>query len=168
MRTAALAAAFLVAGCASGAAGRLDARLAANPSATATLDAICNERRVAPRVVARLSSEPPVPAPAEARAALGDEPLRHRRVHLVCGDGVLSVADNWYRPSQLSAEMNQALEATDTPFGRTVAALNFTRRRLASTRTRGPYVLEHRAVLVSAAGQPFSYVIERYTSAALR
>jgi len=83
---------------------------------------------------------------------------------------VLSVADNWYVPSRLTAAMNATLEATDEPFGRVVQPLGFHRIRL-STRTLWPpragTILEQRALLALPDGTPFSYVIEDYQRAAL-
>jgi chorismate-pyruvate lyase len=151
--------------------GELNARLLANSSATAVLEGWCADRRLAaePRITARKGSADK-PAPAEVRAALHagrDEPIRYRQVQLVCGAVVLSEADNWYRPGQLTEAMNRTLDTTDTPFGRVVGPLDFTRRRLSVREGRGRYVLEHRAVLSSAAGEPFSYVVERYTAAAV-
>lgn len=172
---------FLLAACAHGPAGgaratveALNARLLAAPSATVTLEGWCAERRLAPtpRIVARRGTADK-PATAEIRAELRvgpDEPVRYRQVRLACGERVLSEADNWYVPGLLTPAMNQALDQTDTPFGRVVAPLNFTRRTLSvrNLMARGPvppHVLEHRAVLSTAAGAPFSLVVERYTSA---
>jgi len=179
-RYASIAALFLAA-CATGSADRatveaLNARLLVNPSATATLEGWCAERRLAevPRIVA-LRGATDKPATAEIRAELRvgpDEPVRYRQVQLVCGSRVLSEADNWYVPALLTPEMNRALETSDTPFGRAVAALNFTRRTLSVRNLMGPgaapaHVLEHRAVLSTAAGAPFSLVVERYTAQVL-
>jgi hypothetical protein len=154
----------------------LNARLLANPSATATLEGWCAERRLAetPRIVARRGAVDK-PATAEIRAELDvgpAEPVRYRQVQLVCGARVLSEADNWYVPAQLTPAMNEALDQTDTPFGRVVGPLNFTRRTLSvrnllSGRAVPSHVLEHRAVLSTAAGVPFSLVVERYTSEVL-
>ncbi len=127
------------------------------------------------------------------RAALDvkpDEPLGYRRVRLKCGDHVLSDADNWYVPSRLTPEMNHVLETTDTPFGKAVAALHFRRHTLSADLLWRPaaeglgndaaaappeagalaipgHVLEHRAVLSTPDGEPFSEVVETYTGEAL-
>jgi chorismate-pyruvate lyase len=98
--------------------------------------------------------------------------VRYRQVQLVCGTRVLSEADNWYVPALLTPAMNQALDQTDTPFGRVVAPLNFTRRTLSVRNLMGgravpSHVLEHRAVLSTGAGAPFSLVVERYTNQVL-
>ena len=172
----------------------LNAELLSHPSATATLQAWCDARGLAPgaRIVAQRREEDGDPAPtAEVRAALGagpDEPLAWRGVALSCGDHVLSVADNWYRPGRLTAEMNRRLAETQTPFGVVVADLHFTRRTLSATvlyhplpegwvrpgatlaggqRRIPPIVLTHRAVLSDAGGVPFSLVTENYTAETL-
>ena len=150
----------------------LNAQLLSNPSATATLERWCADRRLAaePRIVARRSAVQK-PASPEVRAELqvsAAEPVRYRQVQLVCGKRVLSDADNWYVPARLTPEMNRQLDESDTPFGRVVAALNFTRRTLsARVERRGSHVLEHRAVLSTASGARFSYLVERYTSQVL-
>lgn len=99
--------------------------------------------------------------------------MAYRHVRLSCGASVLSVAHNWYVPSRLSPDMNEALETSDTPFGKVVAPLRFTRERLASE--RGPAegcpkdtILSHRAVLRLPDGRPLSLVVECYTRANLR
>ena len=133
------------------------------------------------------------PASAEVRAALDvkpDEPLGYRRVRLKCGDHVLSEADNWYAPARLTPEMNHVLETTDTPFGKAVAALHFRRHTLSTDLLWRPlpkgwemgatpapedagalsipdHVLEHRAVLSTPDGEPFSEVVETYTGEVL-
>lgn len=153
----------------------LNHRLLSNNSATATLERWCGELKMAPqaRIVARRGQRERAPS-AEVREALqvsAGETVRYRQVRLACGDRVLSEADNWYVPARLTPEMNRTLETTEEPFGRVVAPLGFTRRNLAvrmpAAATRS-YVLEHRAVLSTGAGQPFSYVVERYTKAAVR
>ena len=132
-------------------------------------------------------------ATPEVRAALdvkADEPLGYRRVRLKCGDHVLSDADNWYVPARLTPEMNHVLETTDTPFGKAVAALRFRRHTLSADLLWRPlpkdwemgaapapddkgalavpdHVLEHRAVLSTPDGEPFSEVVETYTGEVL-
>ncbi|HTK34174.1 MAG TPA: hypothetical protein VL358_02660 [Caulobacteraceae bacterium] len=172
----------------------LNVELLTHPSATATLEAWCASHRLAetPKVVAR-----PVrldrSAGPDVRTALKvgpEETVAYRRVQLVCGGHVLSEADNWYVPARLTPEMNRTLETTDTPFGRAVAALDFRRETLSAkllfrplpqgweTAARLPaagaaplaipaHVLEHRAVLSTPAGTPFSLVVESYTAEVL-
>ena len=125
----------------------------------------------------------------EQRQLLGvsaTEPVRYRRVRLICGDHVLSEADNWYVPARLTPEMNRMLDTTDIAFGRAVQALDFRRHTLSAkllwpplpqdwemgaplperkgaTLTIPHAVLQHRAVLSLPDGTPFSEVVETYT-----
>jgi chorismate-pyruvate lyase len=173
----------------------LNADLLAHDSATLTLERWCGDHKLAdpPRVVAERVSGTDKPASAEVRAALDvkpGEPLSYRRVRLKCGDHVLSEADNWYVPSRLTPEMNHVLETTDTPFGKAVAALHFRRHTLSADLLWRPltkgwemgavgapeearalaipdHVLEHRAVLSTQDGAPFSEVVETYTGEVL-
>ncbi len=169
----------------------LNADLLAHDSATLTIERWCAAHRLAdpPRILAERVSDVVKPASPEVRAALDvkpDDPLGYRRVRLKCGDHVLSEADNWYVPARLTPEMNHVLDTTDTPFGKAVAALHFRRHTLsadllwrpvpegwemsavAAQDEREPlaipdHVLEHRAVLSTPDGEPFSEVVETYT-----
>jgi chorismate-pyruvate lyase len=173
----------------------LNADLLAHDSATLTLERWCGDHRLADpaRIVAERVGGADKPASAEVRAALDvkpDEPLSYRRVRLKCGDHVLSEADNWYVPARLTPEMNHVLETTDTPFGKAVAALRFRRHTLSADLLWRPlpkgwemgaapaseqvgalaipgHVLEHRAVLTTQDGAPFSEVVETYTNEVL-
>jgi hypothetical protein len=173
----------------------LNADLLAHDSATLTIERWCADHRLADpaRIVAERVSGADKPASAEVREALDvrpDEPLFYRRVRLKCGDHVLSEADNWYVPARLTPEMNHLLETTDTPFGKAVAALHFRRHtfsadllwwpvpkgwdmdappapREAGALTIPNHVLEHRAVLSTPDGEPFSEVVETYTGEVL-
>ena len=149
-----------------------EAQLEANPSATAVLQAWCDAHGPAPgtRIVARPGTGAPKPPSPEAATALHigpDTQVRYRRVELACGDKVLSRADNWYLPAELTPAMNRALDTTQTPFGAVVAPLGFTRRNLETTflQPSAQGVLRHSAVLSTAAGQPFSFVVETYSEA---
>ncbi len=146
----------------------LRADLLASPSATQVLARWCADRKLASPPVIRALAEPsPLsPAPADVRALLRvgpADPVRHRRVRLVCGDHALSRADNWYLPGRLTPEMNRQLEHTDTPFGVAVAALAFHRRTILADRpSGGAGVLRVRALLIAGDGAPFSFVEETY------
>lgn len=150
---------------------RLRRDLAANPSATAVLQARCDGVSPGARIRAqRLPAEPDAGLDRAARRALGAdraEPLRRRRVALMCGDQVFSRADNWYLPARLTPEMNRILETTDTPFGVAVAGLRFQRRPIRSETPGGADVLRNRARLVTPEGHAFSLVVETYTTQAL-
>jgi chorismate-pyruvate lyase len=170
----------------------LNAELLASRSATLTLEKWCGEHRLAgadeAKIVARLIRGEAKPATAEQRQRLKvapDEQLKYRRVQLLCGERVLSEADNWYVPSRLTAEMNRVLETTDTPFGKVVLELKPYRQTFAANVLWWPLaqgwetqpmpafakgnamvipdaLFEHRAVLYTKERQPFSEVHEVY------
>lgn len=173
----------------------LNADLLSNDSATLTLDRWCEAHKMATpaKVVAeRVHGDDKAPS-EEARQLLGvgpDDPVRYRHVRLHCGDHVLSEADNWYVPARLTTEMNQALDTTDTAFGRAVQALHFHRRTLSARLLweplptgwemsgglpKGPegplpipaQTIQHRAVLSLPDGTPISLVVETYTGEVL-
>ena len=155
-----------------------EARLDKGGSATEVLRDWCAERRLADPPVIKAERDLSVdkPADSEVRALLGAAPgetVRYRRVRLACGGRVLSEADNWYRPGQLTAEMNRQLDQTDTPFGAVVRPLGFHRRTLGveqlfdpgkSTATLPHILVRYRALLVDQKGAPFSLVVESYTA----
>ena len=157
---------------------QLNAELLGHDSASATLGTWCAEHRLAsPPVIFARKLAVTKPADAQVRTLLQaapDEPVAYRHVELVCGRRVLSVADNWYRPRQLTPAMNQALADTNAPFGQVVQPLDFHRQNLEATvlvndleRTTPRTVLRHRALLETADGTPFSYVVEAYTAQVL-
>lgn len=171
----------------------LNAELLSQDSATSVLQALCDRRDPrAPKVQARrLPASEDIAAANAARRQLGaaaNAPIRRRRVHLVCGEALLSRADNWYLPARLTEDMNAGLESTDTPFGVVVRPLAFQRRTLSARRLFSPLppgwetcdagafdhpvsipddVLEHRALLQTPDGRPFSLLVETYTAAVL-
>jgi chorismate-pyruvate lyase len=169
----------------------LNADLLSHDSATLTLERWCADHRLAstPRIVAERIHGADKSPTEEQRRELGvsaTDVVRYRRVRLLCGDVVLSEADNWYVPARLTADMNKLLETTDIPFGRVVQALHFQRHTLSAKMlwpilpegwemhpltgresigelTIPSQVLEHRAVLNLSDGTPFSEVVETYT-----
>jgi len=171
----------------------LNARILSSRSATASLEAWCAARGLAsePKVTARLvkgAAKAPTREQLDRLQVDDAQALRYRHVRLACGDHVLSEADNWYVPSRLTHEMNQLLETTDTPFGRAVQPLEPYRQTFAVTVLWQPmpegwerrpldglcdvattplalpeHLFEHRAVLYTSDGRPFSEVSERYT-----
>lgn len=173
----------------------LEIALLSRDSATLTLDDWCAAHTIAPpgtKVVADRDRAVVKAPTAEQRRLLGvgaEEPIRYRRVRLRCGDVVMSEADNWYVPSRLTPQMNAALESTDTPFGRVVQPLRFHRQTLSARLLWSPlpvgwdsgtpmpaatavldmakHVIENQALLVTAAGVPFSQVVETYTDGVL-
>lgn len=173
----------------------LNADLLSHDSATLTLERWCGDHGLADpaKVVALRQKDVDKPVSLDQRQLLGvgpDEPIRYRRVQLVCGAHVLSEADNWYVPSRLTPEMNHVLETSDVAFGRAVRDLRFQRRTLSAEILWRPlpkgweaqsvgsfpkdaplavpeHVLQHRAVLTLPDGTPFSHVVETYTSQVL-
>jgi chorismate-pyruvate lyase len=173
----------------------LNADLLSHDSATLTLDRWCATHHLAepPTITAERVHDVDKPATAAQRELLhvsGTEPLGYRRVRLHCGTHVLSEADNWYVPSRLTADMNQALEHTDIAFGRAIQALQFQRHTLSASLlwtplpagwemapTAGsghsdrldipPFVLQHTALLSLPDGTPISALTETYTAEVL-
>jgi chorismate-pyruvate lyase len=173
----------------------LNSDLLSHDSATLTLERWCGEHGLADpaKVVAHRQTEIDKPVSPEQRRLLGvgpEEPVRYRRVQLVCGARVLSEADNWYVPSRLTPEMNRALDTSDVAFGRAVQSLHFQRHTLSAEALWSPlpkgwesqpvvelprearltipeHVLQHRAILTLPDGTPFSEVVETYTSQVL-
>ncbi|HWF00028.1 MAG TPA: hypothetical protein VG248_09555 [Caulobacteraceae bacterium] len=164
---------------------RLDAQLRAEPSASLVLTTWCRERGLmGPADTLRaIASDQTGPEPASLRRDLRIGPgqsVRRRHVQLLCGEHVVSQADNFYLPGRLTPAMNHDLETTGHPFGIVVRDLHFTRRRLeagtppsaaACLAGKGVgaagAVLRHRALLTGADGSPFSEVVETYQCAVL-
>ena len=169
----------------------LSAEILASHSATRVLESWCGEHAIAlPATIRaeRVGNAPEKPIRPEQRAHLAvgpDEPIRYRRVRLACGSHVLSEADNWYVPSRLTPEMNRVLDTSDTPFGKAVAALHFSRESLGAQmvwpvlppdwQRRAPSpdhpdetldipleLFEHQAVLFDDHHRPISEVDEHY------
>lgn len=151
--------------------------LASRPSATESLRQWCEARGIAQpaQIRARRIAGGRAP-PAELVDRLrvpADTALGYRNVELSCGGVVLSVAQLWYVPAQLTPAMRTTLDETDTPFGRAVAALNFSRERISESTKRDPAcpantILVHKAALRLAGGEGLAIVIECYTKANLR
>jgi len=116
----------------------LRAGLGATDSATLFLEDWCGRYGLAPvaKIVARrVPGEIPLTEQQKQELDITDaaEPVVYRRVQLVCGDQVLSEADNWYLPNRLTPDINKQLTETDTPFGRAIRPLGPSRRTLSST-----------------------------------
>jgi len=154
---------------------QFEATLNSTDSATMALTQWCGQRKLMPepRITATLvKGEDALPAP-DLSETLGTEDPGYRHVRLSCGPHVLSEAHNWYNPALLTPEMNQVLATTDTPFGKAVAALHFSREKLATR--RGPLpgcpadtILANRALLRLPDHRVLALVVECYTSANLR
>jgi chorismate-pyruvate lyase len=173
----------------------LNGNLLSHDSATLTLERWCDVHRLASpaRIVAVRVADREKPVSPEQRRELAvtpAEPVRYRRVRLLCGSLELSEADNWYVPGRLTAEMNRLLDSTDMPFGKVVQTLHFQRHTLSSTMLWVPLpegwemhpvppsdtsavlaipseLLQHRALLTLPDGTPFSEVVETYTAGVL-
>ena len=170
----------------------LNADLLSHDSATAVLQGWCDAygpgglKIVAQRV--RGQDKPPSEAARAALALTPGQAVGYRRVRLACGEVVLSEADNWYLKERLTPQMNQVLDASDTPFGVAVRALDFRRRTLSARLLFQPLapgwpaappdetplgslpseVLQHSAVLTIPSGAPISFVVETYAGQALQ
>lgn len=171
----------------------LNAELLSQDSATLTLDRWCSAHRMASPAQVVADQLPqvqksPTAAQRQELQVTATEPVRYRRVRLRCGTHVLSVADNWYVPDRLTADMNHVLQTTNVSFGRVVQPLHFSRHTLESTLLWSPLpsgwesgnqgvpspwpkaqaeVLRHRAILVLPDGRPISEVVENYTAEVL-
>lgn len=115
----------------------LNGRLLASSSATATLADWCATHHLAadPRIRAVVDRNEHREPSMEQRARLGvgpDEPVAYRHVRLMCGDRLLSVAENWFVPGRLPAEATDVLARTDTPFGTAIRALSPSRRTISA------------------------------------
>lgn len=169
----------------------LNADLLSHDSATLTLERWCGAHELAmpAKVIAQRVHGQDKPLSPELRAQMGidaQEPVKYRRVQLMCGAHVLSEADNWYVPARLTAAMNSQLDNSDTPFGKVVQPLHFRRQTLDANVLWSPlpngwekrgvvsapsgttlqipsHILQHRAVLYTSDNRPFSLVVETYT-----
>lgn len=129
------------------------------------------ERRAGGRVRAEAVGSSSVAVDADIRALLvcaANDAVAHRATRLMRGETVLSVADLWYLPSRLSADMNHALAVGDTPFGAVIRPLTPSRRTLSSDRPATvDAVLHVRAIVLDSDGRPLALADERYRAAAL-
>lgn len=140
----------------------LDAELSASSSATAVLEKRCGGPIRA--VVDRGAWRDGVPG-LRARLRVGKEEIvAYRSVKLMCGERVLSRAENWYLAERLTPEMNQALSG-DTPFGAVIGPLGPQRRILERQRLSGEAVLRIRALVLDRDGRPLAEVVEHYQRA---
>jgi len=151
---------------------RLKSDLLSKPSATQVLTDWCGALHIAsPAVIHAVrdhsTSKPPTDEIRALLKARPDESIHYRRVKLACGSHVLSEADNWYRPSVLTSDMNKTLDQTDTPFGTAVKPLNFHRKTL-DARAGKDHPLEIRALLLTPQEVPFSLVVEDYSADLVR
>jgi hypothetical protein len=161
----------------------LQRQLMSHPSATLVLTQWCAAYHLAaePQIIARRVHGPAKPIPYRVRLNLALKPgeaVGYRRVQLLCGDRILSDADNWYVPDRLTPAMNRLLDHTDTPFGLAVRDLHFERRTLSSKTLWAPiapaapgsmmsvpeHLLRNEGLLTVPGGLPIAQVIENYTA----
>lgn len=151
--------------------GEFEQILMAQPSATKALEQWCGmfTGTVRASIVAKAVTGHDAAVPADLPSLLKTTaPLGYRHVRLDCSIGTMSEAHNWYVPARLTPEMNTTLATTDTPFGKVVAPLHFSREPLSSRRGPGPgcpvrTILTHRALLRLPDGQPMALVVECYS-----
>jgi hypothetical protein len=147
---------------------RLRSEILAAASATQFLTVRCGALHLADPAVVHAENAPVTEeADGDVRALLKvdtTERVRHRHVRLTCGGHLLSEADNWYVPARLTAEMNRALDSSDTPFGTVVRPLDFHRQTVATSQpSGGAAVLQVKAVLLTPDQTPISLVVENYS-----
>jgi hypothetical protein len=171
----------------------LNAEILSSTSATLTLERWCREHQLAqPAIIVAHRTynavENPAAVPRQDLQVSAREIVQYRRVELSCGEHVLSIAQNWYVPSRLTAQMNRLLDNTQTPFGKVVRPLSPHRETIAvqllwpplpdgwelpqpqaspDVRPDGPLdmpaaLFEHRAIVYTAAHQPIAEVDEIY------
>lgn len=147
----------------------LAARLEARDSATAALQETCS----APITAKLIDTVSPPQLVHDARQLLSlkaHTAITTRHVQLFCRNILLSEAWNIYIPALLLPTARQRLAGGHIPFGRALGESFFQRHRLQSRFHNLPFgiVLENRAILYRRdTKQPFSFLIERYTRAAL-
>jgi hypothetical protein len=115
----------------------LNAEILSSTSASLALERWCHDHALAePAVIVahRIDTEAQEPSAATRQdlQVTAGQKVRYRRVQLMCGDHVLSIAENWYVPARLSAQMNKLLGTTQTPFGKAVQSLHPHRETIAA------------------------------------
>ena len=58
------------------------------------------------------AEESPTEAQRKMLATSAKEPVRHRKVRVLCGSTVLLEADDWYLPSRVSPKVSALIEGT--------------------------------------------------------
>ncbi|MFT8782523.1 MULTISPECIES: hypothetical protein [Acetobacter] len=116
---------------------QMENRLLAENSATHTLEHWLHEHGLLGRAdtlraererTAQRLCPPDLAAALSLPTSQGEQCLRYRKIRLVAHNRTYSEAENWFVPERLTKPMTEALEQTDTPFGRVVAPLRFTRQ----------------------------------------
>ena len=148
----------------------LNTRLIAGATATETLLAWCDEHGLSegPITVEIRQRFAPALVPDEVLPALEPGPgdgIHYRQVRLMRGSLPLAAAENWFVPQRLTADMNEALNRTNVPFGHVIAPLQPLRRTLAvNPQPHAEIILVHSAVILSRLGTALALVKESYFS----
>ncbi|MFT8418420.1 MAG: hypothetical protein ABF636_06260 [Acetobacter sp.] len=177
---------------------QMENRLLAESSATHTLEHWLHQHNLLGRhqtLRAEREADAHHPCPPDLLGALAisaphsPHTLRYRKIRLVGHGRIYSEAENWFVPERLTPSMTQELEQTDTPFGRVVSPLGFTRQLLRretlwsplpdlwemqrpcalsaqaeeAPLALPPHLFRHVALLRTHTGTPFSLVVETYT-----
>ncbi len=157
----------------------LDKRLSKGTTATATLQAWCEEHSLSTGAITVICHHQGNAVALgqdvlEALKVLPGEPIVYRRVQLVRADVPLVEAENWFLPQRLLPRMNETLATTKLPFGQVIAPLAPSRRTLyrcfpsyaldQDGQQPPEVILEHTAVVISEGGVPLALVKERFRS----
>lgn len=140
---------------------RLNLHILSSPTATSALEEWCRHFAIGQGPLQ-------VQIVASSQAARGNRCTGYRRINLIRGDALLSIAEIRYRLGALGADMLRVLEESNIPFGEVIRALQ--PRRLTtlvrvgtqeSCLDRNP-VLIHHATVLDAIGRPIARVRESY------
>ncbi len=161
-----------------------------------TLERWCTSHRLVsnPQIaIERVLDAEELPTEAQRRmfATSAKEPVRHRKVRVLCGSAVLLEADDWHLPSRVSHKVSALIEGTEWPFETAVQIVHFRRRILSATllwpqlpelrelgaeddvtehqaiRPLPARVLTHHVLIMLPDGRPFGEVQENYTGSVL-
>jgi hypothetical protein len=135
--------------------------------------------------------ELPTEAQRKTLATSAKQPVRHRKVRVLCGSAVLLEADDWYLPSRVSPQVSALIDGTDLPFETAVQIAHFRRRILSAAllwpqlpelgnvefeegvaepqaiRPLPAHVLTHHVLVMLPDGTPFGEAQENYTGSVL-
>jgi hypothetical protein len=174
----------------------LNVKLLTSDSEKQTLERWCVSHRLVqnPQIaIERVLDAEELPTDAQRRilASSAKEPVRHRKVRVLCGSAVLLEADGWYLPSRVSPQVSAVIEGTEFPFETAVQIVHFRRRILSATllwpqlpelweggpeegvtepqaiRPLPAHLLTHHVLVMLPDGTPFGEVQENYTGGVL-
>jgi hypothetical protein len=174
----------------------LNVELLTSDSEKQTLERWCVSHRLAsnPQItIERLLDVEELPTEAQRMtlATSGKQPVRHRKVRVLCGSAVLLEADGWYLPSRVLPQVSALIEGTELPLQTAVQIMHFRRRILSAAllwpqlpelweigseedvtkpqtvRPLPARVLTHHVLVTLPDGTPFGEVQENYTGGVL-